>query len=84
MESHHVNDPMFQEASVTNVVNMETEEAVQLLVRHAADLQSSDLFFHSNEKSVEIAVRRLGKVQRLASVSLEQGKHLIGHIKAMA
>ena len=79
-----MNDSMFQEANVGSVANMETEDAVQLLVRHAADIQSSDLFFHTNEKAVEILVRRLGKVQRLTSVSLAQGRHLIGHIKAMA
>ncbi|MCO6455949.1 MAG: type II/IV secretion system protein [Pirellulaceae bacterium] len=63
---------------------MEAETAVDAVVRHAARLRSSDLFLLSNEKSVNIAVRRLGTVQQLGVVSREKGKHMISYIKAQA
>ena len=66
------------------LASMEAEQAVNLLVEHAADLQASDLFFMADEKATNISIRRLGSVQRVAMVSREQGRHLISYFKAMA
>ncbi len=75
---------MFQELDIKDLIEMDTESAVHALVQHAANVNASDLFLHTNEKAVEISVRRLGTVEQVAVVSLDQGRHLIGHVKAMA
>ncbi len=59
-------------------------EAVEQVLERVAELNCSDLFFLTDPASVDISVRRLGKFERLATVSLELGRHMINHIKAEA
>ncbi len=66
------------------LAGMEAENAVDALVQHAKSLQASDLFFLSDEFSLVISVRWLGQIKKIAVVSAEQGRRLIGHIKATA
>jgi len=67
-----------------DVQTMEAEAAVDLLITHAANVGASDVFIHSDEVSTELAIRRLGTVERLAVISPEQGRQLITFIKVMA
>ena len=63
---------------------LEVDKAVEVIVRHAADMKASDLFVLTEEDSVRIAARRLGIVETLVTVSRDFGKHVIIHFKAMA
>jgi type II secretory ATPase GspE/PulE/Tfp pilus assembly ATPase PilB-like protein len=69
---------------VTDLVNMDAEEATTALLTRAAELSSSDLFLLSDERFLTIAVRRLGTVEKMAVVSTDHGRQLISHIKAHA
>jgi len=66
------------------LADMDIESAIDTLVDHVATVGGSDLFIHSDEVSTEIAMRRLGMVERLAIVSPDQGRHMIAFVKAMA
>lgn len=67
-----------------DLLDMEAEDAVLAVIQHAARLRASDLFLLSNEKSVSIAVRRLGSVQQLAVVPRDKGRHMLSFVKAQA
>ncbi len=69
---------------VTDLVNMEAEQAVSAVLERAADLRASDLFLLSEQRFVTIAIRRMGTVEKVAVVSSEHGRQLITHIKANA
>jgi len=71
-----------EQFKVTDLINMEAGEAVNALLLRAADLLASDLFLLTDERFVTIAVRRLGTVEKLAVVSVDHGRQMIGHIKA--
>ncbi len=79
-----MSDPIIREFPIEEFSAMNSEMALHELIRHATDIQASDLFLHTNERSTDICIRRLGMMQRLLVVSLEQGRQLIGHVKAMA
>ncbi len=63
---------------------IEPDEAVETVLDYVARVNGSDIFFHMNEKSMEIAMRRLGTVQRLCLVPCNLGRHMISHVKALA
>lgn len=69
---------------VTELVNMEAEQAVAAVLERAADLRASDLFLLSDQRFLTIAIRRLGTVEKMAVVSSEHGRQLLSHIKANA
>jgi type II secretory ATPase GspE/PulE/Tfp pilus assembly ATPase PilB-like protein len=73
-----------EQFKVTELVNMDAEQAVTAVLERAADLRSSDLFLLSDERFLTIAIRRLGSVEKVAVVSSEHGRQLISHIKANA
>lgn len=73
--------PLFDPSQIGQLA---PDQAVYTLLLRAAQLKASDLFFHTNQRSVEVAVRRLGSVERLAMISRDQGRHVISFIKAMA
>ncbi|MDP6446398.1 MAG: ATPase, T2SS/T4P/T4SS family, partial [Pirellulaceae bacterium] len=64
--------------------DLDSEHAVDALIRRAVELRASDLFFMTEERAVAIAVRRFGVVTPISRVSREQGRRLISHIKALA
>lgn len=66
------------------LADMDAGQAVETLVRHAADLEASDLFFLMDEGSLSVSMRRLGSVEQIAFVSRDQGRQLINHAKAMS
>lgn len=64
--------------------DLSPQEAVLRVVHEAAESQASDIFFLSEEGSLVVAVRRMGLMETLATVSKEQGRHLINYVKATA
>ncbi|ADB18129.1 type II secretion system protein E [Pirellula staleyi DSM 6068] len=66
------------------LASMTPPDAIQYLVDEAASSQASDLFLFSEESVLTVAVKRMGSVEKIAVTSKEQGRQLIGYIKAMA
>jgi type II secretory ATPase GspE/PulE/Tfp pilus assembly ATPase PilB-like protein len=60
------------------------QDVAMHIIREAAQRESSDLFLFSDESAVNIAVRTMGQVERLATVGRDQGRHLISYLKTMA
>jgi type II secretory ATPase GspE/PulE/Tfp pilus assembly ATPase PilB-like protein len=67
-----------------DLTGKEPEQAVPMLVEHAAKLHVSDLFFITNEDNVEAAARHLGVLRSLATLSLDVGRRCISYVKTMA
>jgi type II secretory ATPase GspE/PulE/Tfp pilus assembly ATPase PilB-like protein len=59
-------------------------QAIERLAAHAAALGASDFFLLSEADNVQVALRWLGQIQRVATVSHDRGKRLLGAIKAVA
>lgn len=72
------------EFNPASLSQLEPADALATVLRRAAELGASDLFLHTNQTFVEIAMRRLGTVERLAVVSRDQGRQLLSYIKAAA
>src|SRR5436305_9619694 len=71
-------------ALVLDVKDKEPDEAVPMLIEHAARLHASDVFFNSEPDSVDVAVRHLGIVRPVATFPMELGRRCISYIKTMA
>ena len=69
---------------VADLPEMDAEQSVNALLKHAADLRASDLFFLSEQRSVLVSIRRLGIVENVAVLPVDKGRQLISHCKAMA
>ncbi len=54
------------------------------LIRDAAELPASDLYFTWNEDDVTIFVRHLGILKRWSSITREEGGRFVNYIKASA
>jgi type II secretory ATPase GspE/PulE/Tfp pilus assembly ATPase PilB-like protein len=63
------------------LMNMDAESAVHEVLRHASSLHASDVFLFSEEKAVQVAMRRLGRMDRMAMVPSELGRHMTMYIK---
>ena len=59
------------------VTDLPAEQAVDILVDHAAKLPASDLFFVSDEDKVLVSVRHLGMQRPLSLLPLEMGKAVV-------
>lgn len=77
------NSPKF-EAPQLELANLAPEAAVDLLLEHSAIAEISDLSFCTNENHVVVLVRYLGLMRKLSTLSLEQGRRCLSHIKALA
>ena len=71
----------FQPASLAQ---LDPSAALSAIVEQAAEMRASDLFLMSEESALTVAVRRLGRLERCASVPREQGRQLISYLKAQA
>ena len=54
------------------------------LIEWAVDRHASDLFVSDNERSVAVAVRRLGKVESVRRLAKDYGHKLQGHLRVLA
>ncbi|HZL90494.1 MAG TPA: ATPase, T2SS/T4P/T4SS family, partial [Pirellulaceae bacterium] len=68
----------------TALADLEPSQALTAIIEQAAELRASDLFLMSEESALTVAVRRLGHVERFASVPRDQGRQLISYLKAQA
>jgi type II secretory ATPase GspE/PulE/Tfp pilus assembly ATPase PilB-like protein len=68
----------------TALVDLEPSQAMTAIIQQAAELRASDLFLMSEESALTVAVRRMGHLERLASVPRDQGRQLISYLKAQA
>lgn len=77
--------PKSQSTAMAIDVSQDTvEDAIQKLIQHALDLNSSDLFIASDENLTRIHVRSLGIVHQISATTLEDGVRFVAHIKALA
>jgi general secretion pathway protein E len=74
----------WQETVSLSLGGKEPERAAAVLFEYAASLPASDVFFSTDENAVRVAVRYLGFPRMLASLSRDDGRHLMSHIKALA
>ena len=54
------------------------------LIRDAAEMPASDLYFTWNERDVTISVRHLGILRRLSSIARDEGSRFVNYVKASA
>jgi type II secretory ATPase GspE/PulE/Tfp pilus assembly ATPase PilB-like protein len=54
------------------------------LIRDAAELPASDLYFNWNERDVTIFVRHLGILRRWSSITRDEGSRFVNYVKASA
>jgi len=60
------------------------DHAVAMLVDHAVNVNASDLFITCNEENVEVSVRHLGIIKRIAILPVDLGFLCINHIRAVS
>ena len=69
---------------VPDIRDLDADDAALALIRYAANLPASDLFFTTTEDQVTISVRYLGVLVPLPGVFNDRGTHLINAVKANA
>lgn len=68
--------------ALANIRELEPREVADAVLRCAAEQNASDLFLHANANHYLISIRRLGTIQRLVVVPVEQGMQLVNFIKS--
>jgi type II secretory ATPase GspE/PulE/Tfp pilus assembly ATPase PilB-like protein len=66
------------------LAGLEPPEAAAKMIEHAVALEASDLYVLADEDDAKVSLRALGQMELLATVSREQGRHLINYFKTMA
>ncbi|QDU95367.1 GspE/PulE family protein [Lignipirellula cremea] len=83
-----MNDHRPEEAPIdftaTDLADMPIQEAIESIVRQAVSMNSSDLYFLSEELCTSVKVRSLGTISRIAVLSADQGRHILSVMKANA
>jgi type II secretory ATPase GspE/PulE/Tfp pilus assembly ATPase PilB-like protein len=64
--------------------DLEPHLAVEQIVRHAIDLQASDVFVFADEGAATVSMRIMGQLEPSVVVSRDQGRHLINFFKTTA
>jgi type II secretory ATPase GspE/PulE/Tfp pilus assembly ATPase PilB-like protein len=72
------------EFAPVELAELPPQEAVDYIIREALHRKASDIYLMSEEQQLLIALRRMGSVERLASVPRELGRHILNLIKANA
>lgn len=72
------------EFHATDLVHMQAEEAIVEVVRHAVDMNASDLFLLSNPNSATISARVNGNLKEMAMVPGDMGRQMLGYVKAQS
>src|SRR5262249_43074530 len=60
------------------------EAILPQLLDYAAQLHVSDVFFNSEEGSIDVAVRHLGLVRAICSLPVELGRRCISYVKMVS
>ncbi|MGE0607163.1 MAG: GspE/PulE family protein [Pirellulales bacterium] len=63
--------------------DLDAEQGVAALIDLVTDQNVSDLFLACNERDTGVMIRHLGITRSLRTISSEQGRRFISHIKAM-
>jgi type II secretory ATPase GspE/PulE/Tfp pilus assembly ATPase PilB-like protein len=71
-------------ALVLDVKDKEPDEAVPMVIEHAARIHASDVFLNSEPDGVDVAFRHLGIVRPIARLPADLGRRCISFIKTMA
>ncbi len=74
----------FEETDVEEFADLPAHDAVQSYILHAARAGASDVYFLSDETSAVVAMRRLGTVEKIATLEKDAGSALIRSLKANA
>jgi len=70
---------------VANPLNgQQPHDAATQIIRTAIERRASDLFLFSDESAVNVAIRTLGRIERVATISRDHGRHLISYFKTLA
>jgi general secretion pathway protein E len=70
-------------AEAITFAGREPGDIVAQLIDFAVSLPASDLFIDSDEESVQVSVRFLGILRRVARIDLESGRRLLNYFKAI-
>jgi type II secretory ATPase GspE/PulE/Tfp pilus assembly ATPase PilB-like protein len=82
MNSPSNNEPV--DFAPVELTELQPQEAVDYIIREALHRKASDIYLMSEESQLNIALRRMGSVEKLASVPREMGRHVLNLIKANA
>ena len=66
------------------LADLSPQDAMTEIVRRAVDLAASDLFLLSEENTLKVGVRNMGRFEQISVVSKEQGRHLLNYLKSSA
>ena len=75
-------EPSARNDQLIDVHALTAERAVERLIEHAVQLNSSDLFFTANEQHVAVLVRHLGVIRPISILPSDLGRRCLAHIKA--
>ncbi|MDG2383853.1 MAG: GspE/PulE family protein [Pirellulaceae bacterium] len=64
--------------------NEPVDRTAAALIQLAIQMKASDLFFLTNQDQVEVRLRQMGIMRTVRSYSLEYGRKLMSHFKAMS
>jgi len=80
MSSDRENTPFLEVA----LDNLSAGKAVERLVRQAWEADASDLYINWNENDVSVAMRCLGRLRHLTTVSHTDGSRMVNYVKTAA
>jgi type II secretory ATPase GspE/PulE/Tfp pilus assembly ATPase PilB-like protein len=66
------------------LASMEPPQAADAFVQHGVQSRASDLFVFSESDGVELAMRRLGRMEKVARLDRAQGRSVLTYIRTMA
>ena len=66
------------------LADLSPQDAMTEIVRRAVDMAASDLFLLSEENTLKVGVRNMGRFEQISVVSKEQGRHLLNYLKSSA
>jgi len=73
-----------QTRHMIDVSALSVERGTARLIEHAAQMGASDLFFVANEGHMAVQVRHLGMMRLISTLTLEEGRKYLSHIRASA
>ena len=68
-------------ALMIDVSKLPAELAIESLITHAVAMNASDLFISNAESHCAVQVRHLGIVRPISTMTPEEGKRIIAHIR---
>jgi type II secretory ATPase GspE/PulE/Tfp pilus assembly ATPase PilB-like protein len=66
------------------LADLPPQEAIGEIVSRAVAMGASDLFLLSEENTLKVGARNMGRFEQISVVSKEQGRHLLSYLKSAA